>query len=248
MKLIKVTVLLTYLGMIIVNALANILPINGISTGEISDSYPNLFAPAGLTFSIWGLIYILLGAYTIYQFTKKSDLINKINKYFILTSVINILWIFSWHYQLIFISVILMIILLISLIKIANIINEEKLKYEQNIYISLPFTIYFGWITVATIANITIFLVSINWNGFGISNDIWTIIILLIGTLIGILRLFKDKRIAYAFVFIWAYIGIIIKHLNFFNNQYPIIIGTAIFCIILFIISIFYTLKNDRLI
>lgn len=241
---IKIIVLVTYLGMVTVNALANILPINGISTGEISDNYANLFAPAGITFSIWGIIYLLLGAYVLYQlnfFGKvRYKKIDKINVYFILTSLANILWILAWHYDYILLSLVLMIVILYYLIKIASVLNKEKFSNKEYFFILLPFSIYFGWITVATIANVTVFLVSINWDGFGISDQIWTIIVILIGTLIGLLRMFYDKNIAYGLVFLWAYFGIWLKHTTFFSSMYQGIIITVLSCMFLFLVSIFY--------
>jgi hypothetical protein len=252
--ILQISVVITYLVMIIVNALANILPINNRSTGEISDAYANLFAPAGLTFSIWGLIYLLLGLFIIYQFgifekiKIKEKLLNKINLLFIITSIANILWIFSWHYDIIWLSLILMIVLLVTLIKIADIINKLKFSFKEKLFVRLPFSIYFGWITVATIANVTIFLISINWSGFGISESVWTIIILLIGTLIGILRMLKDKNIAYGLVFVWAYIGIYIKHTSLFgfNYQYPSVITTVLVCIGLLLLSIGYLINFKK--
>ncbi len=243
-NLIKILSGITYISMFVVNFLANSLPINNRSTGDISNAYPNLFAPAGLTFSIWGLIYLLLAGYVIYQFINNSqkteEFFNKINPFFIASSLANIAWIFAWHYDYIGLSVLIMATLLFLLIKIANIIRVQKFSSLEKIFIWAPFSIYFGWITVAAIANITVFLVSITWNGFGVSEFIWTIIILLIGALIGILRMQKDKNIAYGLVFIWAYLGILLKHIsaNGFNGQYPEIISTVIVCLILFIIFI----------
>ncbi len=229
-----------YVAMIVVNFLANALPINNRTTGMISDAYFNLFAPAGINFSIWGLIYLLLGGYVVYQFTKwgrrKEKLFEKINFLFIITSIANISWIFAWHYDYIFFSVLLMLILLFSLIKTADILRREKLKFKERLFISIPFNVYFGWITVATIANITVFLVSLGWNGFGIADFVWTSIILLIGALIGILRMCKDENIAYGLVLIWAYFGIFFKHLSNsgFDGKYPSIIFTVVICLILF--------------
>ena len=230
-----------YIFMIVVNFLANILPINNRGTGEISDAYLNLFAPAGPAFSIWGLIYIMLGLYVVYQFMekdqKKEDLLKKINLLFIITSFANISWIFAWHYDYIGLSVIIMAVLLFLLIKIADIIQLEQLTTKEKIFVSIPFSIYFGWITVASIANITVFLISIGWNGFGIEEFVWTSIILLVGALIGILRMQKDKNIAYGLVIIWAYSWILFKHLSFsgFDGQYPSVIVTAIICLVMVI-------------
>jgi hypothetical protein len=240
--------------MIVINALANILPIGGVTTGEISDAYPNLFAPTAFTFSIWGLIYLLLGAYTVYQMSfsyknkEKDKLCGKIAPYFAISSVANILWILSWHYRLMSLSVLLIAIILICLIKIADILRGEKLTTTENLLIKAPFSIYFGWITVATIANITTFLVSISWNGFGLSNAIWTIIVLLVGAIIGVWRMLKDKDFAYGLVLVWAYLGIYIKHASTsgFAGEYYSVIVTVISCIVVFLLSELFMLYKSK--
>jgi len=247
---IKILVAVTYVAMVIVNFLANGLPINNRGTGEISDAYPNLFAPAGPAFSIWGLIYLLLGVYVIYQFVKKEqkaeEVIQKINPFFIATSLANISWIFAWHYDYIGLSVCIMAVLLVLLIKIADILRIEKFSGLEKLSIWAPFSIYFGWITVASIANITVFLVGIGWNGFGIADYVWTSIILLVGALIGILRMHKDNNIAYGLVLVWAYSWILFKHLSVsgFNGQYPSIIITVILCLVTFLLSLGRIIKN----
>lgn len=242
----------TYISMVVVNYMANSLPINNRSTGQISDDYPNLFAPAGLTFSIWGLIYLLLAGYVLYQFTKsgkhKDSLFKKINPLFIATSLANISWIFAWHYDYIGLSVLIMASLLFLLIKIADIFHTEQFRSQEKLFIRAPFSVYFGWITVATIANITVFLVSIGWNGFGVADFVWTSIILLVGALIGIVRMQKDKNFAYGLVLVWAYLGILFKHTtpSGFDGQYPSVIATVIVCLILFVLfegKIFYNKK-----
>lgn len=239
-NLLKVIAGVAYAAMVAVNFMANSLPINNRSTGEISNAYPNLFAPAGPAFSIWGLIYLLLGGYVVYQFLKKDEkteaLLQKINPLFILTSLANISWLFAWHYDYIGLSVVIMATLLILLIKIADLLRAEQFSSWEKFFIRTPFSIYFGWITVAAIANISVFLVSLGWKGWGISDFIWTSIILLVGALIGILRMQKDQNAVYGSVLIWAYFWIVFKHLSAsgFDGQYPSIIATAIVCLILF--------------
>lgn len=245
----KLTVIFAYLGVIIVNALANALPIKGVTTGEMSDKYANLFAPAGITFSIWGIIYILLLGYVLFHtelFSKQKnkDAAAKISTLFIISSIANISWIFAWHYDIIWLSVLFMLTILISLIKIATALDKTKLTTQEKWFVRLPFSVYFGWITVATIANITVFFVSINWNGFNLPDVFWTILILIIGAIIGLLRTFKDKDIAYLLVFIWAYIGILIKHLNEFGGQYEGIITTLIILIGIFVLSLGYLIYS----
>ena len=252
---IKIIAGLAYIAMVAVNFMANSLPINNRSTGEISEAYPNLFAPAGLTFAIWGVIYLLLAGFVVYLFLNKEkrneELFSKINPLFIVTSVANISWIFAWHYDYIGLSVLIMAVLLVSLIKIADILRKQQFTSIDKLLIWAPFSIYFGWITVATIANVTVFLVSIGWDGFGIAEDVWTVLILLVGALIGILRMLNDKNVAYGLVFIWAYFGILLKHMSDdgFDLQYPFIIITVIVCLYFFayfVSKIFHSKRSEK--
>ncbi|OQA52921.1 MAG: hypothetical protein BWY43_00292 [candidate division WS2 bacterium ADurb.Bin280] len=226
------------MGVLVVNYLATALPIAGRDTGAISDSYPNLFAPAGYAFAIWGLIYLLLGIYVVYQFVGKNDkLIAQVNKYFIVNSIFNISWIFAWHYDVIWLSVVLMLGILITLIKIADLLRQNALEPVERSLVLLPFSVYFGWITVATVANITTLLVALNWNGFGLSQSLWTVLILLIGALIGSWRTLIDRKPSYTLVLIWAYGAILSKHLSAtgFDSAYPAVITTVYICLAIFI-------------
>ena len=244
----KITLAVAYVAMIIVNYLAVALPIGGVTTGEAADAYANLFTPAGITFSIWGIIYLLLFCHVLYQFglwqknadQKREDNLALVGRYFFATSVANIAWIFAWHNGVIWLSLLIMLSLLFFLIKISDLVNKEQYNLTETFFIRLPFSVYFGWITVATIANATVFLVSLNWNGFGIADAIWTIIILLVGAGIGIIRMLKDKNIFYGLVLVWAYAGILWKHISVdgFGEQYPSIISTVIICLVLLISAI----------
>lgn len=244
---IRIFVAATFLIMIGVNALANILPINGVNTGQVSDSYTNLFAPAGLTFAIWGLIYLLLAIYTLYQFgffrvsgaSTDVELLNKVGVIFSVSSLANSAWIFSWHYRLIPFSMVLMLVLLVCLILINKEIKGRELSSSEKFFVALPFSVYFGWITVATIANMTTLLVSIGWRGGGLSEATWAIVVILVGMVIGITTMIKNRDFAYGLVLIWAYGGIWLKHISpdGFSGQYLSIITTIIGSIVLFIIS-----------
>lgn len=251
-SVIRVFVLVSYLAMVFVNFLANFLPINEITTGEVSEMYPNLFAPAGVTFSIWGLIYILLGIYAIYQIgtfqKKKDELLDEIGFYFIVSSIANILWVFSWHYEFIAISLFFIVVILVCLLRVADILRRQRFSGKDYFFIVIPWSIYFGWITVATIANVIVFLVSVGWWGVGITEEIWTILALLTGATIGILRIYKDKSVAYGLVFIWAYSGILIKHLSLsgFKGQYQSVIAITIFCIFLFLVSLLFLIYKKK--
>ncbi len=236
----SVVVLITYTIMVVVNSLANILPINGIGTGEISDSYPNLFAPAGFTFAIWGVIYILLLGHSIYQLINREEMFKNedfkmIGFWFAFSSIINTIWIFTWHYEIIWLSLILMIMILVSLIAINFRLRIAVLTKKEILFVRTPFAVYFGWITVATIANFTTFFVSINWNQFGLTEVFWTVTMIIIGALVGFVSMLFYRSFSYGLVIIWAYLGIAIKHLSadFFDGNYPQVLIAAAVSIIL---------------
>ena len=170
---------------IVVNGLATSLPINGIATGAISDQFPVLFTPAGYVFSIWGVIYLALIAYTVYQALpsqRTNPRLRAIGWIYVVSGLANSGWIFLWHYFQFGISVIVMLVLLVSLVLIYLRLWPSRNTVSRGEWwtTNLAFSIYLGWITVATVANITIFLYSIGWNGGGISPELWTITMLVI--------------------------------------------------------------------
>lgn len=205
--LIKILSAILFAVMIYVNYLANSLPINGMTTGAVSNAYPNLFAPAGLTFSIWGVIYLLLGIVSVmFFFDGNKEILQKVSWFFIISSALNAMWIFAWHHQKFGLSVIIMLLLLTSLI-----IINQRLGNNQTSVFKAAFGIYLGWICIATIANITVWLVSLNWSAFGMSQEIWTIILISVGLIITIVAVFRFNNPFIAASVIWAFIGIAIK-------------------------------------
>jgi len=207
------------LMMIVVNALANILPLNGKTTAEISDSYPNLFTPAGYAFSIWGLIYALLLIFAVYQALpsqREKTFLHKIGFFFVLSCIANISWIFLWHYEQIILSLVPMFALLITLIAIYLRLNigRSDAPSKERLYVHLPFSVYLGWITVAPIANVAAALTAINWDGWGISDVAWTILVIIIAMIITLSVIIKRKDIAFSLVIVWALIGIIVKQIE----------------------------------
>lgn len=238
-------VLISYIFMILMNFLANFIPLGGVTTGEISERYFTLFTPIGLTFSIWGLIYLLLAGYVFYHYKNRKkvfkDLIfmKKIAKGFIISSLANGLWILAWHYDWIGLSVVLMLILLVSLALICKELASKELEAEERWWVKLPFNVYFGWITVATVANITVFLTSIQWNQLGISDEIWTMIILAIAAIIIVLTARALKSRAYLSVGIWAYLGIALQYIPFTRPdfEYKLIAAIILFCLVSFLVN-----------
>lgn len=168
--------LLLFAGMIVMNYLANALPLNNKTTGQLSDSYPNLFVPAGITFSIWGIIYLLLGVFCGIQFLgSHKGLLLKIGWLFAWSCLLNGIWIVFWHYEKLPLSLIVMILLL----GILTLLNFRIQNLSLGL-VKVTFGIYLGWICIATIANVTTLLVHYNWNGFGISEEIWAIIMIVL--------------------------------------------------------------------
>ncbi|WP_409227927.1 hypothetical protein [Gudongella sp. SC589] len=243
-----------YLVMVGTNALANILPINGITTGEVSDNIPNLFAPAGITFSIWGVIYVLLGVYSVYVLVyinrgyRDSFSLKRVNQFYILSSIANSVWIYNWHHGNIGLTLVLMLVILASLIVIVLTLRSMTTTGDRMLWARLPFSVYFGWITIATIANITAFLVDMGWDGFGIPENIWTVAVLAVGLLIGGTTIWRLQDKAYGAVMVWAYMGILLKHISQdgFDGRYPAVIVTTGISIGIFISIIFLASRRKK--
>lgn len=211
--------LLGFVYMITMNALANALPLNGYNTGEISAFYPNLFVPAGFTFSIWGVIYLLLLGYTVYSTSllwKKNEAnlllkpVTYVANYFTLTCALNGTWILMWHILQIELSLLFMLGLLVTLLIIYVKLRplRMELKGKQPFFLYVPFVVYLGWISVATIANTTALLVHYNWNGFGIEAATWSCIMIGIATLLSFYFSIVQKSFSYSLVIAWALYGI----------------------------------------
>ena len=202
---------------VLVNGLAGSTTIlGGKLTSEISDANPTLITPAGYVFSIWGVIYILLGIFVIYQALpsqKGKDYQEKIGWLFVLSSLLNIAWLFLWQFEYLSLSVVLMFLLLATLIAIYLRLNIGKsiVSLREKLAVHVPFSVYLGWITIASIANVATTLVSVNWDGFGRSQETWALLIVIIALLITLLVLATRKDVAYGFVVIWALLGIAVK-------------------------------------
>ena len=211
-----------FLGTVVVNGLSSALPINGKTAGELSDQYPNLFVPTGLTFSVWGVIYILLAIFVIYGLViaikkdeQKSSFIQNVGILFFISCLANIGWIFAWHYEIVTLSLILMLVLLVTLITIylKLQIGKSDSPRTEKYMVQLPFSVYLGWITIATIANVTALLVYTNWNTFGLGETFWAVAVIIVGIAITLSVLFTRKDIFYCLVVDWALLGILLKRL-----------------------------------
>jgi hypothetical protein len=199
---------------IVLNALANALPINGRTTGELSALYPNLFVPAGLTFSIWGLIYLLLALFVVFQLVAlPAATVQRIGLWFLLASAANAAWILAWHFERVTLSLLIMLALLVSLLAVYLRlgIGTGSPGWGVKLAVHLPFSVYLGWITIATVANATALLVHVGWGRFGLSEEFWTVAVLIVATAITVAMLLRRNDLFYALVVLWAFAGIAIK-------------------------------------
>lgn len=203
-----------FAAMIVVNSLAGgTTLIGGRNTADVSAAFPTLITPAGYTFSIWGIIYALLAAFIIYQFLPKhrQDGFNRrVSYFFILSSLFNILWLFLWQYEYIAASVLLIFALLAALIIIYLRLNVGRSKAirGEKLWVHLPFSVYLGWITIASIADVSSALVSINWTGLGLPPSTWAQLVVVVALGITLLVLGTRRDPAYGLVVVWALIGI----------------------------------------
>jgi benzodiazapine receptor len=212
----QILIVIAVLAVIVVNSLANIIPFNGQTTGQVSENLSNYFVPAGYVFSIWGLIYLGLVAYAIFQVRPvetNNPRLKAIGGWFLLSSAANIVWLLLWHYNQFILTVPVMLVLLFSLIKIYLTLHNgnPQISTGERWAVRIPFSIYLGWITVATIANISATLVSLNWNGLGIAPTTWFLVVLVAAILISALMAYFRRDIAYLLVPVWAFVGIALR-------------------------------------
>lgn len=229
--------ILAFAGMIALNGLASALPLNGVNTGQLSDELPNLFVPAGLTFSIWGLIYLLLAGYVAAAareaFRSAPDSPRawtcRDGALFVLNAAANMAWIAAWHWRLVGTSLVIMLIILGTLLALERDI-ERKLGSGgilerssdgepgsirlRRFLLTVPLRVYLGWISVATIANITALLVKTRWDGFGLDPRIWTVTVILAGLVLALGFSVWKRQVAAPLVVVWAYAGIVLKRIQ----------------------------------
>ena len=225
--------ILAFIFTVLVNGLAGSTTIiGGKNTAQISDNNPTLITPAGYVFSIWGVIYILLGLFVVFQALPKGKAYQqRIGVFFILSSLLNIVWLFLWQYEFLGLSVVLMFLLLATLVTIyiRLDIGKSLVSLREKLAVHLPFSVYLGWITIASIANVAATLVSASWNGFGIAPDMWATLIIIIALLIALLVIATRRDFAYGLVIIWALIGIAVKQ----SGNQNIVLLTEISAIII---------------
>lgn len=232
----RIAILATSILTIIFNILANLLPLNNIDTKTISDSFvDSYFIPAGYVFSIWGIIYLAWLAFSIYIFTvkdqKTNQIIRSITPTYVISGVLNSFWLVAWHYQYFLASVIIICLLLLSLIYIYEKLRTLPYSKKNSLFIKAPFSLYLGWISVATIANISNYISLSQPNLLGINGEIWALIMIVVAGVLGAFASIRHKDIIFGLVVVWAVIGI---GVNFSSSS---IISIA--CLIGVVITLF---------
>ena len=219
---------LAFVATVIVNGLAgSTTVIGGKVTADISDANPTLVTPAGYVFAIWGIIYVLLGVFVVFQALPSQtgkDCHGKIGWLFVTSSLLNIVWLFLWQFEQLGLSVVVMFLLLATLITIylRLKIGKATVPLWERLAVHLPFSVYLGWITIASIGNAAATLVSINWDGFGVSRETWATLILAVAVLITVLVIATRRDLGYGLVIVWAAMGIAAE-----QSEYPNIVIAA---------------------
>ncbi|ADV49178.1 hypothetical protein Celal_1878 [Cellulophaga algicola DSM 14237] len=238
------------LFVIVINYISQALKFNNTTIGEISKQYDNLFTPAGYAFAIWGLIFLSLVGYAVFQVrraffsTKTTDFILQTGYWFAIANFLNGLWVLAFVYDYTGLSVLIMFGILCSLIKIILNTNMERWDAPIEIigFVWWPVCLYSGWITVATIANVTAYLAKLGWTGGFLSETTWTILMIGIATIINLLITYKRNMREFALVAVWAFVAIYFRQIDTF----PVIAYAAAAASALLFTSTFYHAYKNR--
>lgn len=204
--------MLAFLLMVAGNYLSNTGAINGETMASVSAEYENLFTPGRYAFSIWGLIYLALAGFVGFQTvnSRGREAAAKIGWWFVISCVLNIAWIFAWLNHFIGLSVLIMALLLLSLVMV---IYSTRMELDDEplpiiAFVWWPFSLYSGWITVALIANTAAWLTSIGWDGFGVSEVSWTILMILAAFVINLVITWTRNMREFALVGAWGLVAV----------------------------------------
>ncbi|WP_022953709.1 tryptophan-rich sensory protein [Leucothrix mucor] len=205
---------IAFIFVIIINFLSNYLPLNGMTPKDVSDKYPSLFTPESFTFSIWGVIYLGLLGYVIYQALpgqRRSELLSRVSKLFMLSCAANIAWIFAWHFNFLWLSLLIMFAILGFLVLIYRNLSYEPATFGRWLFVNVPFSLYVAWIVVASIANLSVLQVAMGWENYGLDNLSWTLLKLALAGVVTAVVVTRRSDIAFGLVTAWAAYGIMVK-------------------------------------
>jgi len=233
---------------LVANGLANALPLNGMNTGELSDLYPNLFVPMGLTFSIWGVIYLWLIAFVVFGFVRLRaegpGHLEAIGPWFLINCVANAAWIFAWHWRLVGLSLAIMFAILGSLIVmyLRLGIGVRPAGAGERWLVRAAVSVYLGWITVATIANVTTVAVDLGAPPFGTVPAVLTVVVLAVAVAITGAMLWRRRDVAYALVVVWAFLGIYLKRSGGTEDGSTLVATAALVGLVALVLGVLGTL------
>jgi hypothetical protein len=222
--------------------------LNNQTTAQISDRFKVYFVPAGYVFAIWGIVYIGWLAFVIYQFLpaqKQSPRLRGLGYLFALSGVFNAAWLFCWQYNYVGLSIIVMLILLGLLIAsyLKLDIGCTSVSRAEKWCVDIPLSVYLGWISVATIANISDWLYSVNWNGFNLDPQVWAVVMLVVASLLGLWMALTRRDGAYLLVFVWAFIGSALK-----QASVPLVAYSAwVAALVALVLAIYAIIQASRL-
>jgi len=208
--------LAAFVFVIVINVLSNALPINGQTMPEISAKYPSLFTPAGFTFSIWGVIYLALLVFVVWQAlpAQRSDEgVARITRYFQINCLLNGTWLIVWHYDLLAVSFLVMLGILTTLVLIYRSLRAERASplSTRSVVLAVPFSLYTGWITLAAIANASTLQTGFGWDDVALSAVHWTFLKLAVAGAIGASLVLRHRDPVFGAVVVWAAYGISVK-------------------------------------
>jgi benzodiazapine receptor len=224
----QVITILAFLAVMVSNIAANALPINGITTREISDRFAVYVIPAGYVFSIWGLIYLLQGAFTTWQAlprNRESAVLRSLGFLPALSGVLNTTWILLFQYEVFALTVPVIVAFLVTLIAIHLRLwaHRDELRGTTYWTVRAPWSVYLGWVTVATIANIAQSLAWAGFTGFGLEPALLAGVVLAVGAAIAVTFVNRFRDVAYGLVIVWAYAGVAVKEAGT-----PVVLAAAV--------------------
>ena len=239
MKSKRIIIIISLALMLVINILAEALPINGVTTGEISDRFQIYFVPAPYVFSIWILIYLALIGFCVYSLTPQGltdQKIDDITWWFVASCLFNVSWLFLWHYFQFTLTLIPIFGLFISLfiIYLRLQIGVVRRSFKQMLLIDVPYGIYLSWATVAVVANVSQVLYALGWNGASMNAQIWAVLMIWVSSLMGMSTIYTRREVAFPLVLVWAFIGIWVK-----NTDAPLVANMALTMAIVLVIITF---------
>ncbi len=240
-----------FAAMIAVNALANLIPLGLGTTAAVSAKYPTLFTPAPMTFAIWGVIYAAMGVFTLYQWgafdpkDRSIGVLSDIGPAFAVSCAMNIGWVFSWHYDAILLSVLFMAGLTVSLAVTVRRLEKSRQQGFLRRVTGFGFDLYLGWIIAAAIANVSVLLVALGWDRFGLPQTFWTAAVLIVASVLGSLPTLYGRHYFATAGVAWAFIGLLVRHFakpdaGGFGGKYFEVISVALFGLVIMLCAVIY--------